>query len=79
MCTRGVYQLRKLSIYFCDFGGSSQGIRDALLSPSFSSFISDNPHIQVDLIRKRNSHPFVTGAYINGYLKDLPLRALNAE
>ena len=45
MCTRGVYQLRKLSIYFCDFGGSSQGLRDALISPAFNAFSQENPHI----------------------------------
>lgn len=42
MCTRGVYQLRKLSLYFCDFGGSSAGVREALTSPSLKDFMQDN-------------------------------------
>lgn len=79
MCTRGVFQLRKLSVYFCDFGGSSAGIRDAMGSPSLKQFMSDNPHIEFNFILKRNHHPFVTGAYINGYLKDIPLRSLQPE
>jgi large subunit ribosomal protein L43 len=79
MCTRGVFQLRKLSLYFCDFGGSSAGVREALVSPSLKSFMDDNQHIQFNFIIKRNYHPFVTGAYINGYLKDIPLRSLPSQ
>lgn len=32
MCSRGVYQLTKLSLYFCDFGGSSLGVRNLISS-----------------------------------------------
>ena len=76
MCTRGVFQLRKLSLYFCDFGGSSQGVREALTSEGLKSFMTTNPHIEYNFIVKRNHHPFVTGAYLNGYLKDIPLRSI---
>lgn len=31
MCSRGVYQLTKLALYFCDFGGSSTGVRSLLV------------------------------------------------
>ncbi len=76
MCTRGVFQLRKLSLYFCDFGGSSSGVRNALVSQQLKDFMVSNPHIDFNFIVKRNHHPFVTGAYLNGYLKDMPLRSL---
>jgi large subunit ribosomal protein L43 len=79
MCTRGVYQLRKLSLYFCDFGGSSAGVREALASEQLKQFIKENEHIDFNFIIKRNHHPFVTGAYINGYLKDMPLRSYKEE
>ena len=39
MCTRGVFQLRKLSLYFCDFGGSSRGVRQALASQELNVFM----------------------------------------
>lgn len=45
MCTRGVYQLRKLSLYFCDFGGSSAGVRQALVTPELKQFMEENQHI----------------------------------
>ena len=38
--------------------------------------MSTNPHIEYNFIVKRNHHPFVTGAYLNGYLKDIPLRSI---
>jgi len=76
MCTRGVFQLRKLSLYFCDFGGSSEGVRNALVSSKLKEFMNENPQIDFNFILKRNHHPFVTGAFINGYLKDIPLRSV---
>lgn len=76
MCTRGVFQLRKLSLYFCDFGGSSEGVRNALVSSKLKEFMNENPQIDFNFILKRNHHPFVSGAFINGYLKDIPLRSV---
>lgn len=79
MCSRGVYQLTKLSLYFCDFGGSSSGVRSLLISSQLKEFINNNPQINFDFICKRNHHPYVAGAYINGYAKTVPLRSLSTE
>lgn len=79
MCSRGVFQLKKLSVYFCDFGGSSSGVRDFISSPSITQFLKANPQIEVQAICKRNHHPFVRGTYINGYNKDVPLRSNSEE
>jgi len=38
--------------------------------------MKQNPQIDFNFILKRNHHPFVTGSYINGYLKDIPLRSV---
>lgn len=51
-------------------------MRETLVAPSLKSFMEENEHIEFNFIVKRNYHPFVTGAYINGYLKDIPLRSL---
>ena len=77
MCSRGVFQLQKLSLYFCDYGGSSSGVRDLLASQKLKTFLTENPHIKFQVICKRNNHPFVTGLYINGYKKQMPLRSLD--
>lgn len=47
MCSRGVFQLQKLSLYFCDYGGSSAGIRELLTSNKFKNFLATNPHIKL--------------------------------
>jgi large subunit ribosomal protein L43 len=79
MCSRGVYQLAKLSLYFCDYGGSSAGVRSLLLSPKIKEFISNNPQLKIDFICKRNNHPYISGSYINGYNKSVPLRSMSPE
>lgn len=76
MCSRGVFQLKKLTLFFCDFGGSSSGVREALGSEKLKEFMSANPQIDVQFVCKRNHHPHIKGAYINGYRKDVPLRNL---
>ena len=58
MCTRGVYQLRKLSLYFCDFGGSSAAVRQALVSPQVKEFMTENEQIEFHFIIKRNYHQY---------------------
>lgn len=79
MCSRGVYQLTKLSLFFCDFGGSSSGVRSLLISSQLKDFINNNPQINFDFICKRNHHPHASGDYLNGYSKDVPLRSLSTE
>ena len=76
MCSRGVFQLRKLTVFFCDYGGSSSGVRELLGSETLQSYLKANPQIGFQVICKRNYHPHVKGAYINGYTKDVPLRNL---
>lgn len=48
-------------------------------SPKIKDFLSANPQIQLQAICKRNNHPFVRGAYINGYTKQVPLRDYTDE
>jgi hypothetical protein len=90
MCTRGIYQLRKIHLQFCDIGGkysvlvkvligSSKGVRYFLQSDILKSFVKRNPQIEFRFMRRRGNHPFITSTYINGYIKDLALRNMNPE
>ena len=77
MVSRGVNQLKYIRLYFCDFGGSSLGVRDFLKSEQVTNFVNNNPHLQLDIYMKRGHHPSMQSVYINGYIKDQPLRNMD--
>mmetsp|Transcript_12049 Transcript_12049/g.13866 ORF Transcript_12049/g.13866 Transcript_12049/m.13866 type:complete len:179 (+) Transcript_12049:15-551(+) len=79
MCTRGIYQLKRLSIFFCDWGGSSEGVRKALSSNELKTFFESNPQIEREYLLKRGKHPYLVGTYVNGYTKTVPLRNNSVE
>ena len=74
MVSRGVHQLKNIRLYFCDFGGSSQGLRDTLQSQEFADWVNHNEHLKIEIFMRRGQHPYMSSTYINGYTKDTPLR-----
>ena len=70
MVSRGINQLKNIRLYFCDFGGSSTGVRDLLKSEQLANFVSKNEHLQLEVYLKRGNHPYMSSTYINGYVKD---------
>ncbi len=37
-------------------------------------FVNENEHLSFDMFMKRGYHPYVSATYVNGYVKDIPLR-----
>jgi len=68
-----------MRLYFCDFGGSSTGVRDFLKSEAIKTFVESNPHLKLEIYLKRGYHPYMSSTYINGYVKDQPLRNMEEE
>ena len=79
MVSRGVPQLKNIRLYFCDYGGSSQGVRAALKSDKLADYFDKNEHLEMEISMRRNYHPTISATYINGYIRDIPLRNLNEE
>jgi large subunit ribosomal protein L43 len=79
MVSRGVNQLKNIRLYFCDFGGSSTGVRDFLKSEELVNFVTKNESLKVEVYLKRGNHPYMSSTYINGYVKDQPLRNMQGE
>ena len=77
MSSRGVRQLKHIRLYFCDVGGSSSGVRTTLKSEEFVNYVNKNEHLQFEVFLKRGAHPYMSSTYINGYVKDTPLRNLD--
>ena len=74
MVSRGIHQLKHVRLYFCDFGGSSLGVRDILKSQELVEFMKKHDHLKLEVFLKRGHHPYMSSTYINGYVKDQPLR-----
>ncbi|OQR84218.1 hypothetical protein ACHHYP_13716 [Achlya hypogyna] len=64
MATRGVWQLEKLTIRYCQYGGSSRYVREMLKDPRFLNFVAENPQVTFSTELKGNRHPVLIGDYI---------------
>lgn len=41
--------------------------------------MSKNEHLKLEVFMRRNHHPYISSTYINGYVKDQPLRNMDDE
>ena len=72
MATRGIPQLQKLRIRYCEYGGSSATIRNYLSqSPHLLNFAKENPHITIIVKPRNGHHPYIEGQYITGQSKQI--------
>ena len=72
MATRGIPQLRKLRIRYCEHGGSSATLRTYLQeSPHLLNFARSHPHVEIIVKPHNGHHPYIQGKYINGNTKQI--------
>ena len=72
MATRGIQQLRKLRIRYCEVGGSSATVRDYLKnSPHLINFATENPHVDIIVKSRNGHHPYIQGEYVTGQSKQI--------
>ncbi|XP_057789301.1 54S ribosomal protein L51, mitochondrial [Salvia miltiorrhiza] len=64
MSVRGAWQLKKLVVSYCNWGGSSRGIR-AFMESQLPDFIEKNPQLEVVTELNRGYHPLLKGFYKN--------------
>ncbi|ETV69974.1 hypothetical protein H257_14347 [Aphanomyces astaci] len=69
MATRGVWQLQKLTVRYCQYGGSSKNVRELLKDPRFLSFVTENPQVSFATEVQGNKHPVLIGEYITNETK----------
>jgi len=74
MATRGVKQLLKLRLVYCEHGGSSRSIRDYLSSRKVIDFASVNPSVQVIAQLRNGKHPYVKAEYLTGSDKQVCIK-----
>lgn len=78
MATRGVFQLSKLRVHYCDCGGSSRGVRDFIRQNSVK-FAKENPATEVETVMRRGYHPFLFGEYLDGTHKMITVKNLTPK
>ena len=66
MATRGVFQCQKLTLFYCEHGGSSQAVRDFLGSGKIIQWAKDRPSVQIQVKVRNGNHPYVKADYLTG-------------
>lgn len=78
MSRYGAWLLKKLKIRYCDWGGSSAGMRDFVAS-DLPAFRAANPQIEIETVVRRNRHPVVEGTFANAAIHPVDVKNLSAR
>ncbi|CAB4252071.1 similar to Saccharomyces cerevisiae YPR100W MRPL51 Mitochondrial ribosomal protein of the large subunit [Maudiozyma barnettii] len=73
-----VFPCKKVTLQYCNWGGSSDGMRRFLTSERLDKFAIGNPYMQFDVLRKPG-HPILRAEYTNGREKVICVRNLSSE
>uniref|UniRef100_A0A7S1GKP3 Large ribosomal subunit protein mL43 n=1 Tax=Cyclophora tenuis TaxID=216820 RepID=A0A7S1GKP3_CYCTE len=79
MATRGVYQLARLRLVYCEHGGSSRTIRDYISSGRIVQWAKDHPHVEVEVHVRNGKHPLIEGEYLTGQPKQITVKNQTME
>jgi len=71
-----VRQLKKITLAYCEHGGSSQGLRTFLASSNRKEIQDTNPHIEFVYRKSNGRHPLLIAEYQNGVSTPISLRNL---
>ncbi|KAE9039080.1 hypothetical protein PR003_g5736 [Phytophthora rubi] len=64
MATKGVWQLKQVTIRYCQHSGSSRYVRQLLGDERFVKFVEENPQVQFETELKGARHPVLIGDYV---------------
>ena len=78
MSIRGVWQLVKLNVNYCDHSGSSRCIRP-FIQNGLTEYAREYPHAEVTSTIRRGRHPHMVGHFLNGNTKTVDLRNIEIE
>ncbi|QLQ78821.1 hypothetical protein HG537_0B01690 [Torulaspora globosa] len=73
-----VFPCKKITLQYCNWGGSSQGMREFLTSKRLEKLGTQYPFIQFEVLRK-SGHPLLRAQYNNGREKVICVKNLNID
>ena len=76
MATRGVFQLRKLTVKYCDHSGSSRGARE-FIRHRIVEFAKNTPAAEVATELRPGQHPYIIGDYVTGEAKTIGVKNID--
>lgn len=78
MSKKGVWQLQRLIVNYCDIGGSSIGTR-AILNDKLIKFATENPQINFVTFIRRGKHPHLRAEYKSGRMHAISVKNMSPE
>lgn len=73
-----IYPCKKITFQYCNWGGSSRGMRDFLTSKRLANWALKFPEIQFEVVKK-SGHPTLRAKYNNGREKVICVKNLNID
>mmetsp|Transcript_56720 Transcript_56720/g.61448 ORF Transcript_56720/g.61448 Transcript_56720/m.61448 type:complete len:176 (+) Transcript_56720:53-580(+) len=64
MATRGVFQCKKLTLRYCEHGGSSRAVRDYLSSGQLLDWARQRPSVDIKVKVRNGKHPNLRAEYV---------------
>ena len=78
MASRGVFQLRKLTVKYCEHSGSSRGARD-FIRHCILDFANKTPAAEVVTELRPGKHPYIMGEYLTGSSKVIGVKNITPK
>ncbi|XP_065830419.1 large ribosomal subunit protein mL43-like [Oscarella lobularis] len=75
---RYVRQLKRLTLQYCEHGGSSRGMRK-YLEKEVNEFIASSPEVAVYVRERPGRHPRLVGEFLNGNSRVVSTRNFDAK
>ena len=63
MATRGVFQLTRLRVCYCEHGGSSATLREYIGSGRLAAWAESKPELEIHVQVRNGKHPYVQADY----------------
>eukprot|EP00252_Welwitschia_mirabilis_P010999 TRINITY_DN2474_c0_g1_i1.p1 TRINITY_DN2474_c0_g1~~TRINITY_DN2474_c0_g1_i1.p1 ORF type:complete len:136 (-),score=16.14 TRINITY_DN2474_c0_g1_i1:191-598(-) len=78
MALNGIWQLHKLVVTWCNWGGSSRGVRE-FVKTHLPAFRQHNPQAEIKTALKPGRHPLLIGFYRDNKVQRVDVRNMDPD